>query len=118
MISSMNMFDEIDTLRTDLPKLKSITDEFVKHEYNSYQIIALVIMTIGICVGVIFGNVFPACGSTSGLYSNTCLTTEFNFSLTIAIWMATFLICVFLYGMGTIISLLTEINKNLHKKTK
>lgn len=112
----MNMFDEIDKLRKDLPKLKNVTDEVTKQELNNYQIIALVIMGIGICLGVIFGNVFPACGTTSGLYSSTCATTEFNFFLTITIWCISFLVCVFFYGMGSIIYLLDSINKKIGKK--
>ena len=111
----MNMFDEIDKLKKDLPTLKTVKNEVSKNNLNNYQIIALVIMGAGICIGVIFGNVFPACGSTSGLYSS-CSTTEFNFSLTLTIWFASFLICVLFYGMGTIISLLKVINNNLSKK--
>lgn len=112
----MNMFDEIDKLRKDLPKLKKVTDEVTKQELNNYQVIALVIMGIGICIGVIFGNVFPACGTTPGLYSQTCTTTEFNFSLTLTIWFTAFLVCVFFYGMGKIISLLDSIDKKMSKK--
>ncbi len=112
----MNMFDEIEKLRKDLPKLQKVTDGVSKQELNHYQIIALVIMGAGICIGVIFGNVFPSCGTTSGLYSKTCTTTEFNFSLTLTIWFVAFLVCVFFYGMGSIITLLDSINKKLDKK--
>ncbi len=112
----MNMFDEIDKLKKDFPKFKSVTNEVVKQKLNSYQIIALVIMGIGLCVGVIFGNLFPSCGTTSSLYSNICTTTEFNFSLTLAIWFASFLTCVFFYGMGSIIALLDTISQKLSKK--
>ncbi len=115
-LSSMNMFDEIEKLRKDLPKLQKVTDGVSKQELNHYQIIALVIMGAGICIGVIFGNVFPSCGTTSGLYSKTCTTTEFNFSLTLTIWFVAFLVCVFFYGMGSIITLLDSINKKLDKK--
>ena len=112
----MDMFDEIDQLRKDFPKFKSVTTSVVKKKLNSYQIIALTIMGIGLCVGVIFGNVFPSCGTTSSLYSNTCTTTEFNFSLTLAIWFVSFLTCVFFYGLGTIIDILDSINEKLDKK--
>ncbi len=112
----MNMFDEIDSLRRDLPKLKNVTDEFSKRKYNNYQIIAFIIMAVGLCIGIIFGNVFPSCGNTSSLYSLDCVTTEFNFSLTLAIWFVAFLISLLIYGMGNIISLLESINKNLTKK--
>lgn len=115
-VSDMNMFKEIDKIRKDFPKLKNVTDEVTKYELNNYQIIALVIMGAGICAGVIFGNVFPTCGTTSNLYSSTCSTTEFNFSLTIVIWFISFLICVMIYGMGHIIYLLDSINKKMNKK--
>ncbi|MCI8346883.1 MAG: hypothetical protein HFJ12_02920 [Bacilli bacterium] len=112
----MNMFDEIEKLRKDLPRLKKVTDEVTKQELNNYQVVALIIMGAGICIGIIFGNVFPSCGTTSGLYSQTCTTTEFNFSLTLTIWFIAFLVCVFFYGMGSIITLLNSINKKLDKK--
>lgn len=112
----MNMFDEIDKISKDLPKFKTVTNEVTSHELNNYQIIALVTFGIVFCVGIIFGNIFPACGSTSGLYAANCSITEFNFSLTVAIWFVGFLVCVFFYGIGHIISLLDSINKNLSKK--
>ena len=112
----MNMFDEIDKLKKELPKFKTVANEIVSNELNNYQIIAIVTFCIAFCVGIIFGNLFPACGTTSSIYSTTCSTTEFNFSLTLSIWFISFLICVLFYGLGHIISLLESINKNLSKK--
>ncbi len=112
----MNMFDEIDKVSKDLPKLKTVTTEVSKHDLNNYQIVALVTFGICFCVGIIFGNLFPSCGTASSLYASGCQTTEFNFSLTVAIWFIGFLVCVFFYGLGNIISLLESINKNLTKK--
>lgn len=112
----MNMFNEIDKLSKELPGFKTVTNEVTSHELNNYQIIALVVFFIALCVGIIFGNIFPSCGSTSGLYASRCTATEFNFSLTVAIWFIGFLVCVFFYGIGHIISLLDLINKNLTKK--
>ena len=103
-------------LDKDLPKLKKLANEVSSHELNGYQIIALVTFGIGFCVGIIFGNLFPSCGTTSGLYTKACNTTEFNFSLTICIWFASFLICVFFYAIGNVISLLESINTKLKPK--
>lgn len=111
-----DLFVEIDLLDKDLPKLKKLANEVSSHELNGYQIVALVTFGIGFCVGIIFGNLFPSCGTTSGLYTKACNTTEFNFSLTICIWFASFLICVFFYAIGNIISLLESINTKLKPK--
>lgn len=113
---SNDLFYEIDKLDKDFPKLKEIANDVTSHELNGYQAIALVIMGICFCIGIIFGNLFPSCGSVSNLYNNSCDTTEFNFSLTITIWFIGFLICVFFYAIGHIISILESINNNLKKK--
>lgn len=111
-----DMFDEIDKISKDLPKVKTITNEVVSHELNNYQMVALTTMGICFLLGIIFGNLFPSCGTTSGLYNATCTTMEFNFSLTIFIWFIGFLVCVFFYAIGKIISLLESINQKLGKK--
>ena len=79
---SKDLFYEIDKSDKDFPKLKKLATEVTAHELNGYQIVALVTMGICFCTGIIFGNLFPSCGSTSGLYTKVCNTTEFNFSLT------------------------------------
>lgn len=111
----MNMFDDIDKVKKKLPTLKSITSGVTSHNLNNYQLVAVVTFGIAFCIGIIFGNLFPSCGTTSNIYSSACSTTEFNFSLTLAIWFISFLVCVLFYGMGHIISLLQELNKNLTK---
>ena len=113
---SNDLFSQIDKMDKDFPKLKKLASDVTSHELNGYQVIALVIMGICLCVGIIFGNLFPSCGSASGLYNNSCNTTEFNFSLTIVIWFAGFLVCTFFYAIGHIISILESINDNLKKK--
>ena len=110
------LFYKIDKMDKDLPKLKKIATDVTSHQLNGYQIIAVIIMFICICVGIIFGNLFPSCGSTSGLYDSTCKTTEFNFSLTISIWFIGFLVCTFFYAIGHIIAVLESINSNLKIK--
>ena len=112
----MNMFEEIDKIKTELPKAKTITNHITKYTFNGYQIFALITFFIFVCAGVILGNVFPACGSSSTLYSGACLTTEFNSFLMICVWFVGLLICLFIFAIGHIISLLESINKKLSKK--
>lgn len=111
----MNMFVEIDKVKKKLPTLHSVTNGVTSHNLNNYQLVALVTFGICFCIGIIFGNLFPSCGTTSNIYSSACTTTEFNISLTLFIWFVSFLICVLFYGIGHIISLLEQVNKNLIK---
>ena len=112
----MNMFDEIDTVKKDLPRLKKLEAEVTSHNLNNYQLIAVITFGIAFCVGLIFGNLFPSCGTTSSIYGSACATTEFNISLALTIWFISFLVCVLFYGLGEIIALLTSINEKLGKK--
>lgn len=111
-----DLFVQIDSIDKDFPRVKKLVNDISSHELNGYQIVALVTFGISFGVGIIFGNLFPSCGSASGMYDSVCNTTEFNFSLTISIWFVGFLICVFFYAIGHIISLLESINNNLSKK--
>lgn len=113
---SNDMFLEIDRIDMDFPKLKSVKDEVSSKRLNGYQVLSLVIFGICFIIGIFFGNLFPSCASSSFLYDNSCNSTEFNFSLTICIWFVGFLISVFFYGIGNIITLLESINHNLEKK--
>lgn len=110
----MNFFEKIDELKVDLPKLSSVN--FNKFDLNIYQKIAVIIYVICLFLGILLGNLFPSCGSSSEFYSNVCVTTEFNFSLMLFIWFVSFLICLLFYALGHIISLLTSINNQLSKK--
>lgn len=112
----MDFFSDIEKAKCELPKLKSITKEVEKKKLNGYQIFAVVTFCICLCLGVIFGNLFPACGSSSSIYSSTCLNTEFNFSLMIFFWFISFILCLFFYAIGHIIQLLSSIDKKLGKK--
>lgn len=109
----MNMFEEIEKSKTELPKAKNISKEFSKMKLNFYQIFAIFTYFIIFCLGIIFGNLFPVCGSSSTLYSGVCLTTEFNFSLMLCIWFFGLVICMFIFAIGHIIGLLESINKKL-----
>ncbi len=112
----MDFFSEVDVEKKDFPKLKTITKKVDKQKLNGYQIFALVTFGICICFGVVFGNLFPACGATSSIYSGTCDNVEFNFSLMLFVWFASLLLCLFFYAIGHVIQLLSSIDKNLRKK--
>lgn len=107
----MNMFEEIEKSKAELPKVKTISKQLKKYKFNAYQIFAFVIYFIVLCLGVIFGNLFPACGTSSTLYAGSCLTTEFNTALMLCIWFCGLLVCVFVFAIGHIISLLESINQ-------
>ena len=110
----MNMFEEIDKLKKDLPKAKTISKEMNDIELNIYQKISVVIFIICVLLGVLFGNLFPSCGSE--FYSDICATTEFNFSLMLFIWFVSFIVCLLFFMIGRVISLLNSINDRLAKK--
>ena len=109
----MNMFDEIDNSKIDLPKINSIQKEVDNFQFNVYQKLAIIIFIFCIFLGVLFGNLFPVCGSSSALYSGACLTTEFNISLMLFIWFISFIVCLFLFAIGHIIVLLNLINNKI-----
>ncbi len=110
----MDLFDKIDKEKEELPKIRSITKEVSKQKLNGYQIIAVVTFIILFVVGILLGNLFPACESSS--LFGACTQKQFNLSLTIFIWFASFLGCSFFYAIGHIISLLTRILEKLSKK--
>lgn len=112
----MNFFEEIDSAKRELPKLRTITKKVEKYKFNNYQIFSIVTFCVCFCLGIIFGNLFPACRSSSYIYSGACTNTEFNFFLMIIFWFLSFLLCLFFYAIGTIIELLSSINSKLGKK--
>ena len=109
----MNMFDEINDNKKDLPRLKTIEKEVGKYQFNGYQKFAIVTYILCFAFGIILGNLFPACSSTATLYSDTCVATEFNFFLMILFWFVSFLFCLFFFAIGHIIAILASINENM-----
>lgn len=108
-----DLFDEIDEVKKELPKLKKISKEVTKpRQHNFYQQLAFWLFAFLFVTGIILGNVFPACSETSNLFS-TCTRTEYNSSLTLLFWLGSFIFCSFIYGLGEIIRLLTSINAKL-----
>ena len=115
----MNLFEEIDEYKKELPKINNITKEVKKQKLNSYQLIACITMIIAFFSGFIIGNIFPSCSNTSTMFGTTyCENTEFNISLTIIFWFLSFLFCMGIYGFGQMINLLTSIDEKLTKKTR
>ncbi len=110
----MDLFEAIDKEKEDLPRIKSITKEVQKQKLNGYQMIAVFSFVVLFVVGILLGNLFPAC-EASGLFG-TCAQKQYNLSLTIFVWFISFLGCVFFYAIGHIIALLTMINEKLQKK--
>ena len=102
----MDLFEEISKKSSDFPKVHSVKDEVSKLEFNFYQGFAIGIFVLCFFLGIIFGNLFSTCTTTSYFYSDACLITEFNFSLMISIWFIGLLISVFFYAIGHIIALL------------
>lgn len=110
----MNMFEEIEKEKEDLPKFQNITKKVSHYKFNGYQKFAIGVFLVCFFFGIILGNLFPACGTSSNFYGS-CTTTEFNFSLMVFFWFISFLVCLFFFAIGHIISLLTAIEKYLHK---
>ena len=94
-----NYFNHIEKEKIDLPHINSITKKIKKIKLNGYQIIALIVFCISVYVGIVFGNLFPSCGSVSGIY-DVCRGTEFNFQLMLVIWGIGFLVSTLFYGFG------------------
>jgi len=109
----MNFFDEITKQKVDFPKVHSVKNEVKKYELNFYQFFAIGMFVVCFFLGIILGNLFATCETTSYFYSDACLVTEFNFSLMIVIWFMSALVSLFIFAIGHIIALLSEINKKL-----
>lgn len=113
-----NMFEEIDKLKKDLPRIKAIEKEVTNHHksINFYQAVAICVFLICFILGILLGNLFPVCTATRGVYNDVCVQTEFNLSLMVFIWGISFVACLFFYAIGHIISLLTSIDEKLTKR--
>ncbi len=109
----MDMFEEIYNQKIELPKINSIEKSIGKQKFNGYQKFSIITFIICFIFGIVLGNLFPACSSSTYLYSDACLVTEFNFFLMIVFWFASLILCLFFYSIGHIIELLTSIDKKL-----
>lgn len=113
----MDFFEEIAKVKEDFPKINvnSLNSEVKKYKFNFYQIFAIILFIVFFFLGIIFGNLFATCETTSYYYSKSCLVTEFNFSLMLGIWLISLLVSTIIYSIGHIISLLTSINEKIKK---
>ncbi len=109
------LFMLIDKERCEIPILDKQIKSVQKYHYNFYQIVAIITMIIGLFVGIVIGNVFPACEIT-GLYTSKCSVTKFNMALTIITWFSSFLLAMSIFFMGHVINILNDINKNIKRK--
>jgi len=104
----MDMFEEIYEVKKDLPKFSTLINKVKSHKFNSFQYITIFIGVVCFLAGIILGNVFPACDTAASFYTDVCVNTEFNILLMILVWFFSFIVCLFLYGIGEIIRLLNE----------
>lgn len=111
----MDMFEQIEKEKKDLPNVKSIKKKFRQLKFNGYQKFAIVTYVLCIIFGIILGNLFPSCGSSVAVYNNTCVSFEFNSFLMIGIWFVSLFVCMLFFEIGHIIGLLSSINKNMSK---
>lgn len=111
----MDLFEEINKCKEDFPKTKSISKGIGEVKLNFYQIFAIGFFVIFFFLGIVLGNLFATCEATSYYYSDACLVTEFNFSLTIAIWFISLLISIVIFAIGHIIAILGNIEEKLGK---
>ena len=111
----MDFFEEIYKCKEDFPKINSLRKEVKKYKFNFYQNFAIVLFIGCLFLGIIFGNLFAMCETTSYFYSDSCLVPQFNFSLMILIWFVGLLLSLFIYAIGHIIALLHDINEKLNK---
>ena len=111
----MEFFEEIYKNKEDFPKINSLHKEVKKYKFNFYQNFAIVLFIVCFFLGIIFGNLFAICETTSYFYSDSCLVPQFNFSLMIAIWFISLLLSLFIFAIGHIIALLRQICEKLNK---
>lgn len=111
----MNLFDEISKAKQDFPKVDNIADEVKSYTLNFYQIFALGLLILSLCLGVVFGNLFATCEASSYFYSAACTVRQFNIYLMLLIWFIGGLISIFVFGIGHVIAILGQINEKLSK---
>ena len=111
----MDLFDEVNKSKKDFPKVNNVKDKVDSYKLNFYQKFAIVVFIVCLFLGVIFGNLFSICTTTSYFSSDTCLVNEFNYALMIIIWSIGLLLSVFIFAIGHIIAILSQIDEKLKK---
>lgn len=111
----MDLFDEVNKSKKDFPKANSVRSKVGSYKLNLYQLFAIGVFVVCFFLGIVFGNLFSTCTTTSYFSNDTCVVTEFNFSIMFAIWFVSLLVCVFIFSIGHIIAILSQINEKLDK---
>ncbi len=111
----MDLFDEVNKTKKDFPKVHSVKNKVGSYKLNWYQLFAIGVFIICFFLGIVFGNLFSTCTTTSFFSKETCVVTEFNFSIMFGIWFISLLVCVFIFAIGHIIAILSQINEKLTK---
>ena len=111
----MNMFEEIDSLKTSLPKI-NIRNEANKIEWNVYQKFGLFIIIVALIAGVVSGDLNSTCANSSDLFTTGCSEFRFNLFYMLEIWFVGFLLGLSFFAVGRIISLLEDILEKTSKK--
>lgn len=111
----MNFFEEVNKSKKDFPKANTLKDRVGSYKLNFYQFFAIAVFVVCFFLGIIFGNLFSTCTTASYFSNDTCLVTEFNYSLMLIIWFFSLLLSIFIFAIGHIISLLSQINEKLKK---
>ena len=111
----MDLFEDIAKIKMDFPKKNAITNEISTYKFNFYQVFAIGLLLMFLLLGVFLGNLFSTCQAASYFYSDACIATEFNFSVMISVWFVGLILSIFIYSIGHIIALLTNINEKLGK---
>ena len=110
----MNMFEDIEKQKKDLPKIKSLTNEVQKYDLNIYQKFGALIIIISIIIGIILGNSYNTCTPSITYGSENCIS-QFDFSLMLEVWFVGTMMGVLFFGLGHIVYLLNDISSKLKK---
>lgn len=111
----MDLFEDIHKMKMDFPKKNAITSEISTYKFNFYQIFSIGLLLLFLLLGVFLGNLFSTCQASSYFYSDTCIATEFNYSVMIFVWFIGVLLSLLIFSIGHIIALLSSINEKLSK---
>ena len=113
----MDLFDEVNKSKKDFPKANSVKTKVGSYKLNIYQMFAIGVFVVCFFLGIVFGNLFSTCATTSYFSNDTCVVKEFNFSIMFVIWFVSLLVCVFIFAIGHIIAILSQINEKLEKNS-
>lgn len=109
----MDLFDEVNKSKKDFPKANTVKSKVGSYKLNIYQMFAIGVFIVCFFLGIVFGNLFSTCTTTSYFSNDTCLVTEFNYSIMFVIWFISLLVCVFIFAIGHIIAILSQISEKL-----